>query len=740
MLNYLPFLFGYLLIFIVVATGMAAGLSGADDPVPTGNNDAELPQAGETPSLRAGALHGEVCIDGILDEPSWKRADAIDDLTMVEPDEGAAPSGKTEVRVLCDRKNLYVGIRCIDSDPAGIVSYSVARDSSLRNEDHVKIVLGTFRNGRSGYVFAVNPSGARYDALVSRRGESENRNWDGIWEAETVRNGTGWTAEIRIPIFTLSFGTGLSAWHFNVERRIQRLLEQDRWAGARRDWRVTQTSRAGLITGLPEFDLGMGLSIRPSLVGSYSRPSLDEDADLDQDVSLDVTQKLGSNLLAQLTVNTDFAETEVDTWRTNLTRFPLFFPEKRSFFLEGSDYFDFGLGLRSDLVPFHSRRIGLVDGEEVPLLLGGKLHGLMGDTNVGALFAQTGEESGVAPETGLGVVRLKQNIWEESTIGFIGTRGDPMGRSNSWMTGADFTYQTSEFLGDKNFLVGVWGLTMDREDLDGHSRSAMGGKIDYPNDLWDIMFTYKRIGEDFDPSLGFVPRKGINKYQSGVDFMPYSDWPWLRRMNYELSTTYITDLNGEWESYRIFMSPLNWELESGDEIEFNVITEGERIDEGFEISDGIDIRTGPYQWTRYRVQAGSASKRSLSGELSCWFGPFYDGRLTTYEAELEWNPVPLLTFQLNGERNVGRIEAGSFAADLYRSKVQFNFSPDFTMSSIVQYDTEGDTVGTNTRLHWSITPSSNLYFVFNYNWIKLNEHWERESYESVAKIEYVFRF
>ena len=694
----------------------------------------------EKPSLRAGRLPKDLRIDGLLDEAAWKDAEAIENLTMVEPDEGAKPTGRTIVKVLADKKNIVIGFRCLDPDPKGIVSYSVARDSSLHHEDHVKIVLDTFGDGRTGYVFAVNPSGARYDALVTDRGEDENRDWDGIWEARTVRSSEGWAAEIRIPVMTLAFKKGLHTWFFNVQRRIQRLMETSRWAGAHRDYEITQTRHAGLLTGLPDFDLGIGLSVTPSLVGGYGSEAPREPSEFDEDFSLDVTQKLGPNLLASLTYNTDFAETDVDVWRSNLTRFPLFYPEKRAFFLEGSEVFDFGLGLGRDVVPFHSRRIGLVEGEEVPLRAGAKLNGKVGGTSLGALFVNMREDPGMAPETNMGVIRLRQDIFEESSAGFITTFGDPLGRRGSWMAGGDFTYQISDFLGDKNFLVGVWGLTMDRDDIEGSSRSAVGGKIDYPNDLWDVSLSWKRIGEDFDPSLGFVPRPGINKYSFGADYMPRPEWDLVRQMYYEFSSSFTTDLDGSWESYSVFTAPFNWLFESGDTLEFNVLFQGEKLDDDFEISDGVVIPAGAYDWKRFRIQAGSASKRPLYGEVAYWFGPFYDGTLNTVELDGIWNPHPLLTFQVSGERNMANLDEGNFTEDVYGGKIRVNFSSDLALSSFTQYETSDHAVGTNLRLHWTVTPSSTLYFVYNQNWTRTDGRWRRESYDARVKIEYTFRF
>lgn len=436
------------------------------------------------PSLQVGTLpEGGIRLDGVLDEAAWATADSIPHLTEIEPEEGGDPAGQTVVKVLANEEAVIFGISVQYPDSVQIVSFTKARDAELRSEDHVKLVLDTFLDGRSGYVFAINPSGARYDALVADRGEGENEDWDAIWDAATARTSHGWSAEVWIPAKSLIFEEGLHTWGFNVQRRVQALQETDRWASPERDYEITQTNRAGILTGLPKFDLGLGLSVRPSVTAGTGVPAPGADRDDSVEPSLDVTQRIGANLLASLTVNTDFAETEVDARRTNLTRFPLFFPEKRTFFLEGADIFDFGLGLGRDIVPFFSRRIGLFRGEEVPIRAGLKLNGRIGKASIGALAVRTGEVPTLLPDSTpgllvpdatMGVVRLKQNVLRESSVGFIGTFGDPQGLGGSWLAGADFTYQTSRFRGDKNFLVGVWALTLDRM---GSGRRQDGGRL-----------------------------------------------------------------------------------------------------------------------------------------------------------------------------------------------------------------------------------------------------------------------
>ncbi|RLD26747.1 MAG: hypothetical protein DRI75_11090, partial [Bacteroidetes bacterium] len=641
-------------------------------------------QSTERPSFEAGKLKGDIKIDGILDETDWKNAPVLVQFLTTEPTEKGTPSYPTFVRVIANEKFVVFGIECKDSSPNEIVKFSKIRDADLDDEDHIKIVLDPFLDGQSGYIFAVNAYGARYDALVSNRGESENKDWDAIWEAKVTISDDGWTAEIQLPIQSINFKKGQTTWGFNIERRIQRNQETIRWANVQRDQWFIQTSRSGLLTNLPEFNYGLGLNIRPSLVSKLTKNGAGEPSKFDMEPSLDVSQRLSPNVLATITLNTDFAETEVDTRQTNLTRFPLFFPEKRTFFLEGSDVFEFGFGTgRSTVLPFFSRRIGLFGSNEIPILAGAKINGRTGKTAFAGLGVRTKSfESDGQPydATNMGVVRVRQNVFKESSIGVIASFGDPLSRDGSYMSGVDFTYQTTRFNGDKNFIAGAWALYTDREDL-LDDKSAFGFKIDYPNDLWDVALVYSRIGEQFDPSFGFVPRKGIHYMRLGATYAPRPKWSWVRQMRHQIFGTYIRGLDGDWQSYSVFTAPINWRLESGDRIEMNVRPVGENILEPFEIAENVTIPEGEYHFMRYRLEAEFAAKRKLSGQASWWFGTFYDGHLNQLELQLNWNPTALIGIEFNGERNIGRLPWGDFDQTLVGSRVRFNVNSDFQLNS-----------------------------------------------------------
>ncbi len=695
--------------------------------------------AQEPPRLRAGALAAGLHVDGVLDEPAWASAELIDRFIQTDPVEGEPASTATTVRVIANATSIAIGIVCKDDEPNRIVSYSVRRDAGLNSEDHVTVVLGPFMDGRSGYVFAVNPGGARYDALIEQGADDENDEWDGIWEASARRTATGWTAEIVIPVKTISFNPDRREWHFNVQRRVQRRLETSRWAFPARQFDVTQTSRAGVLTDLPEFDLGLGLTVRPSISGGGGIPGPEADIEGELQPSLDITQRIGANLLASATFNTDFAETEVDTRRTNLTRFPLFFAEKRTFFLEGSDIFSFGLGLDEDVLPFFSRRIGLVAGREVPIIGGAKLNGRVGHTNIGGLVVGTRGKEGVVPdESFMAVGRVKQNIWSESWIGGIASVGDPLGRSGSWLGGVDFTYATSDFRGDKNLLLGFWGLATGRDGLEGDT-SAYGASLSYPNDEWDAWFGYKRIGSDFDPSMGFVPRRSVQLIDFELENRTRLSKGPIQQLYHELRPSLALDLSGNWESYEVFFAPINWRFRSGDRFELNANPEGERLVEPFEVSEGVVIVPGSYHWRRYRIEVATAQKRRFSTQLTAWLGGFYDGDLTQFEFEATWNPTALFTVEFEGEHNIGDLSAGSFTQTLIGSRLRINVSPDMSIASFVQYDTESDSVGVNTRLRWTFTPAADLFVVYNHNVRSLLDRWQRDSNQLLIKLQYAFR-
>jgi hypothetical protein len=697
------------------------------------------PRELQRPRLRAGVLTSHLELDGRLTEPVWATVDSIAGLTQVTPVAGAPAESRTVIRVLVSPREIVFGIVADGAPGVPITSFSKARDADLGDEDYIQIVLDGFQDGRSGYLFSVNPSGARFDGLPSRQGEGVNASWDGIWEAVTARDGNTWSAEIRIPIRTLIFRPGVGAWGFNVQRQVKARQEISRWASPAQNIKVTQTSRAGLLEDLPDFSLGMGLSVRPAVAGGGGYPGPDASLDGSFKPSLDVTERIGSNLLASLTLNTDFAETEVDSRRTNLTRFPLFFPEKRTFFLEGADIFEFGPNLGEEVVPFFSRRIGLLDGRSVPLQAGLKLNGRAGHSGFGALLSRTGRLPDVTGPELLGAARFRQNVLGESSVGAIATWGDPRGRRGAWTAGADAIYHTSRFRGDKNLTVGAWYARVDRDSLTGN-REAFGLLVDYPNDTWDVVASWKRIGDGFDPSLGFVPRRGINRYRLGLNYQPRPQRWGIRQMFFEQTYELVTGLDNAWESYRVFLAPINWRLESGDRFEANLVPQGEKLMVPFEVAEDVAIGPGTYRFTRYRLEVESAAKRPLSTELTWWFGGFYGGHLHQVKAEGVWRPSPQLSLEVQGERDIGRLPEGNFNTTVLQVRARLNVSPDLTLSSLVQYDSDSRSWGSNTRIRWSFSPLGDVFFVYNHNLRNIDQRLQFESNQLLIKAQYTFRY
>src|SRR5687768_1620999 len=376
-----------------------------------------------------------ITLDGVLDEPIWRAAPAIGDLTQRQPEQGQAPTERTAVTLLYDRNYLYVGVVAHDSEPQRVIGTQMARDASLAADDRVEILLDTFRDQRSAFYFATNPSGALVDGLVANG--QLNADWDAIWDVRTRRTDQGWTAEFAIPFKTLSFPGDRMVWGFNIGRHVYRKLEEDRWSGARLDTQLYQLSEAGEITNLAGLTQGIGLDVRPFLAGRWLRAGGEDDGS--GEPGLDVFYNITPSLKLTATFNTDFGETEVDARQINLSRFSVLFPEKRAFFLQGAGVFNFAStgpepagGIPpagADVYPFFSRQIGLLGGQEVPLDAGIKLTGTVGRTDVGLLGVRTGDLP-IVSEKGFIVGRVKRNLLEQSYVGAIFTGGHPAeGRS-----------------------------------------------------------------------------------------------------------------------------------------------------------------------------------------------------------------------------------------------------------------------------------------------------------------------
>jgi len=674
-------------------------------------------QAFERPVVKAGLTGGPIRLDGYLNEPEWKAAGSIPELVQQEPEPGKPTPYHTEVRLLVDGENLYVGVVCKDPHPDRIAIHTMMRDGDLEGDDTVGFVLDTFGDQRTGYFFRVNAAGARQDGLVSGP-EEISTDWDGLWDARTRLTPDGWTAEVRIPTRSLRFTPGADRWGFNVERMVARDRVVLRWCSATLDSRLYDFRRAGWLAGVAGLEQGLGIEVRPYGLSHSNRTVGAGPAVTTGDFGADLSYSFTPELTGVVTVNTDFAETEVDSRRINLTRFSLFFPEKRAFFLEGSNVFGFGVGLRHDFIPFFSRRVGLFEGEQVPLLGAVKVLGRSGRWVLGFLDAAT-DRSSLTERSNLFAGRVSYNVNDNLALGTIATRGDPDGVHENELLGLDALWQTSSFRGDKNFAIGGWGAWSGGDVPEG-SPWGLGFKVDYPNDLWDLSVTFKQFGEALDPALGFLPRPGTRWYSFGGAFQPRPGdgfFGWVRQFYFETFATCVEKLGEGVESWRVFTAPFNVQTESGEHLEANFIPQFEHPSEPFEVSEGVIIPAGEYRYTRYRVEAQSSDHRPWRVGSTVWFGGFYTGTLIQWESYAGYTtPGGHLQIGLEMENDFGSLPEGDFVERLSRLRVAWAFDPDLILSSYGQYDSETRNVGFNTRLRWTIRPGNDLYVIWNHSW------------------------
>jgi hypothetical protein len=690
-------------------------------------------------SLRAARVGGGPVLDGLLDDEVWTQADVGGPLVQVMPREGAPASERTQFRVLYDRERLYIGVWCFDSDAAGIVAAEMARDGRLRDDDHVTLVLDTFLDRRNGYFFRVNPNGAREDALITNN-SSLNPDWDGLWTARSSRDAHGWYAEVAVPFTTLAFDPSGAAWGFNVARMVQRKREEDRWSGASEHFRIQNVAEAGLLTGLVGLEQGLGLEVAPYGLGRYRHNRARRDEDTTFGGGLDVRYSITPNLTASLSYNTDFAETEVDQRQINLTRFPLFFPEKREFFLQDAGIFEFG-GLDSALLPFFSRRIGLSGaGEVVPITVAAKLTGRVEDFNLGLLDALVEEHNGL-PSRNAFVGRVSRNVLENSSVGAIVTHGDPNSLDDNLLAGADFTFRDSTWLegwalAGNAFALGTW-----TEDLRGDRNLSFGARVAAESDFVLVDTVVYQIDENFNPALGFVPRRDIRTYQGEFLYRPLVESvDWIRRVFVSYFTRSVTDLGNELETALHSLTPVFVQLESGDEVFFNTQLHLDAPTEDFEIHPGVVIPPDEYWFQRFRFGVQSASKRPFECRFSYELGDFYEGTKDSYFLELRVKPFRHLVVGAGYDLNRVRLPEGDFDTRLGFVRAQVSFSPDLVWFNLVQYDDLSDTIGANSRLQWEFRPGSFLYLVVNQSLDRSDGRLQGLETVVTAKVNLVLRF
>jgi hypothetical protein len=667
-------------------------------------------------------------IDGSLSDPVWQSAAVFTGFRMVEPQPNQEPTEKTELRILYDDSNLYIGVLCSDSEPRRISANTMAHDSGGTtqhgrgyghapqgsSDDIIRVLLDPFQDKRTAYIFSVNPLGGRSEGLAYAG--SSSLNWDGIWEAKSRTLENGWSVELRIPFKTISFKPSLTAWGINVERVIARKQETIRLSGTNRDSNFNNPMEASGLEGIEGVKQGKGITFRPYSLANTQKSSLEPGGSEEKlDGGFDIYKSFTPNMVGAISYNMDFAETEVDERRINLTRFPINFPEKRMFFLEGSEVFSFSSSV--SFVPFISRKIGLYQGEQIPVVFGTKLYGKIGDTNLAVLDVQTGKFEGL-PGRNLLASRMVQNIFAQSKVGWIFTNGSPTGEKNS-LAGVDFNYSSSKFLGNKNIMLAAWTAYNWNEKKEGRHH-GFGFRADYPNDLWNVQTTYAYYGESLDPGLGYMMRKGIQTAYARVAYQPRPNAgfldPLVRQFFFQMSADYYWDLTGKLETSRLTASPLSLRTESGEFFQFEVVANRDVLPYAFEVAKGVLLPAKAYDFTNVRLEFNTATHRSAAFNISSTFGEFYSGRYDDIRIGLTLKYKGYASLALDANLVRGRLPEGRFSENVYQVKADLFLSPDFGLMNYIQYDDISRLLGWSTRLRWQISPGNEIFLVYNKNW------------------------
>ena len=714
-------------------------------------------------------------IDGVLDDAVWANAARIDDLHQVNPVEYAAPSERTEIFLLYDDDALYVGAR-LYTPPGEITANIMRQGASITLEDSLFVTLDPFNTQRSGYFFGLNAHGVRFDGLYRNVSEFYS-DWDSIWFAGAQRFEGGWMAEYEIPFKSLSFDPGSDTWGLNFSRSLETRNEDMAWVSRNRRW---DPSTAGRMTGLSGVNQGVGLDIVPS-VSLVNRRALNTDnpltvlvepdidsSDDEVEPSLDLFYKLTPQLNASLTLNTDFSATEVDDRQVNLTRFGLFFPEKRDFFLRDSDIFEFGrIGAsdgtgalsnaeRQNARPFFSRRIGLgAFGEPVDLNYGGKVSGRVGRFELGALSIRQDENpSAAVDDTTLSVVRAKAGIGGESTIGAVFTDGDPLNARDNSLAGFDVLYRNSRLPGGRTIEVGAWYQTTETAWLAGEAPnplapdeedSATGFGVSIPsNNKFRGAFSTRRVEANFNPALGFTSRTDIQDYSGQIAYTHRPASGRWQSLFFNLDGQRIEGLDGRLQSQQIGLTPLQAHTRQNDMLYLRSNFEKEVLHVPFEIRPDVFIPVGDYSFSDHGIEFGFSAHRRFSGRIARTDGGFYNGGRVRTFGNFTWAASP--RFRTGVGFNIQEIDlpmlGGKFSTRIINTTFDVVFSSRLSWTNLIQYDNVSEVMGLNLRLNWIPQAGRELFFVINHNMQDFDEDNRFHSLTSdlVAKASYTFRF
>ena len=685
------------------------------------------------PTIEALRIDAPIRLDGVLDEAAWEQAPVGSGFTAREPEDDRPAAQQTEFSVVYTENVLYFGIRAHDPEPDAIVAKELQRDSDHgRNDDSLAIVLDTFHDQRNSVTFEVNPLGARTDSLVTDEGKDQNIEWNGVWNATARRTTEGWQAEVAIPFATLRFDPAQSVWGLNVRRVVRRTNEESNWAPIGREIGPRAVSRmyaahwvslAGDLTGISGVKPGRRLDVKPFVLASAAEEPRNEASGTIDDIDggIDLKWGLTKSLTLDLTYNTDFAQVEVDQQQVNLTRFSLFFPEKREFFLENAGIFEFGPpspggGNRPPLMKtFFSRRIGLDRGEEVPIDIGARLTGRAGAWNVGLLTVGTeavaaGNRPGAAAAQH-SVFRLKRDLGERSSVGMIYTELDPRGGARNQLYGVDLDYKPNR---QSQFYL--FGAASEDEGRSGDT-GALGTGWAYTTRTVRANVDLTEAQGNFNPGSGFLLRRDFRRYHPTVRWEPRVNRGVVRSWVLEAELDYFErESLGRIESRKLLLAPIGMRTTGDDRFRLAFVNDVEQLFEPFEIRPGIVIPAGLYKFDSIFLRGFSNQGRRLAWRGNINVGEFFGGDRRSYmlSSFVRLSRHLLTEFQWN--YNDVTLPQGDFTATIYTVRLDAAFSPDLRLNTLAQYNDAAQLAGVNVRFNWIYKPGANLFVVYNHNW------------------------
>jgi hypothetical protein len=684
-------------------------------------------------ALAAIRASGPIVLDGTLDEPDWASAPVARGFIQSDPREGQPATFDTEVRMLYDAEAVYFGAVALDPDPSRVIVTDLKKDFAVDASDAFAVILDTFHDGRNGYEFATNPSGAKYDAQVTNEGREINANWDAIWAVKTRMTATGWVAEIRIPFRTLRFASAdPQRWGVNFRRKVRRLNEDSYWSQIPRIYGLERVSLAGTVEGIAGLHAGKNLRVKPYALSSGStigrRPT-----DGDFQGGVDVKYGISNGLVWDFTVNTDFSQVEADEQQVNLTRFNLFFPEKRDFFLENSGVFGFGLpdagsfggvgagaivfGGRQngsqDMRLFFSRRIGLSDaGNALPILGGTRLSGRAGKYSVGVVDIQQRADNGVRA-TNYTALRVKRDILGNSEIGAVLLSKEQAGPSYDRMAGIDANFRFG-FLQVNGFLA----QTISPQVARSSGNSLVGrGNINYQSRVWQFRGRVDAIGTRFNDELGFIPRRGVNNEYTYISRSIRSPrFPkWLREVRPHWQTdTFTRQADGSLDTRQQDIH-LPFFLQSGGFAEIGANTNVEVIQAPFALNParGALVQPGRHEYTEYFLTFAGNGAARVSPSFKYSIGAFYNGYKRTYAFGPSFHINEKLGASLNLQVNDISLPAAAYVSTLATTRINYNFNTRMFLNALLQYTTDTHQLSSNIRFNVIHRPLSDFFFVYN---------------------------